>query len=363
VGNLIYGGLGNNGSFGTATSDRSMGAVLGNLWEGRLGTWAIHLREQTPQLGQGDAASPPAPGFVNPHDPNVHTSESFDIMWGKKFGTTSFGLRLNRSNTTAEGDLYNIGLGSLSKIETDDPFFDPNTARNIMGVGAGAAFELSPTSTAEFNVLWQNRDFKLTDSLGTVLGEDDGATAYQVAARAMWQWQPNVLVVPVFKWSTYDLSNKFGTPLVATESSVSQWQAGIAGNWTLGSNDLFVLGATFAQNKFDNFGNLVEVTETHFPQVFAALETHVNNMLTLRFGATKGVFSKIEVKDGEDTASPGTFEIRASDFEMRLGVGVKVGALQLDAVLNNNYPFNGPFLFTGNSTAGVFPHVTATYGF
>src|SRR5437762_12787581 len=52
VGNLVYGELGNTQS-PPLTFDRSIGAVLGNLRDGRYGTWAIHLREQAPQLGQG----------------------------------------------------------------------------------------------------------------------------------------------------------------------------------------------------------------------------------------------------------------------------------------------------------------------
>ena len=62
VGNLVYGELGNVSS-PPFTFDRSVGAVVGNLWEGRLGTWAIHLHEQQTNLGQGDAGpSQPAPG-------------------------------------------------------------------------------------------------------------------------------------------------------------------------------------------------------------------------------------------------------------------------------------------------------------
>src|SRR5438093_5632818 len=46
VGNLVYGELGN--AFGSTTFDRSVGAVLQNLFDGKLGTWGIHLREETP---------------------------------------------------------------------------------------------------------------------------------------------------------------------------------------------------------------------------------------------------------------------------------------------------------------------------
>src|SRR5436309_8355965 len=64
VGNLVYGELGTTpGTVTPPIDDRSVGAVLGNLWDGRLGTWAIHIRQQTPNLGQGDAQSSAAPGI------------------------------------------------------------------------------------------------------------------------------------------------------------------------------------------------------------------------------------------------------------------------------------------------------------
>src|SRR5262245_62635608 len=47
VGNLVY--------VEPTPGNQSMGAVLGNLWDGRLGTWAIHLREFHPALGQAIA--------------------------------------------------------------------------------------------------------------------------------------------------------------------------------------------------------------------------------------------------------------------------------------------------------------------
>jgi len=103
VGNLIYGELGtlsdpNNPAIDNSnplTLDRSMGAVLGNLWDGRFGTWAIHLREESAALGQGDASGQPNPGLGG-IDPNHNANEAIDLMWGKKSGTTSFGLRLFR---------------------------------------------------------------------------------------------------------------------------------------------------------------------------------------------------------------------------------------------------------------------------
>jgi hypothetical protein len=59
VGNLIYGELGNSTGTRSLTSDRGVGFVMGNLWDGRWGTWSLHLREETPELGQGDANTSP----------------------------------------------------------------------------------------------------------------------------------------------------------------------------------------------------------------------------------------------------------------------------------------------------------------
>lgn len=361
VGSLVYGELGNVAS-PPVTFDRSVGSVIGNLWEGRLGTWAIHLREQTPQLGQGDAAATPAPGAFG-DDPNTNTSESIDLMWGQKFGTTSFGLRVNRSYGRV---LQEIG-GVTSKLESDFTMPDPNLARNVLGFGAGIGFELSPTSNVEVGLLYQNRTW-LLDTPGLRV-EEDGAAAYTVAARAMWQWQPNIMLVPVFKYYNFDLGEKASAAGVTTafDNNRSGWQIGGAGNWTLGSNDLFVLGVNVAQNKLKQqedlfglgLGDTLELTESFTPQLFAALETHVNSWLTLRFGANKGAWEKLKV----ELPNGNKQELSASSFNMSLGAGVKLGNLQLDAILADDFPNNLPYFISGNVTTNMFTKVTATYPF
>jgi len=371
VGNLVYGELGSDLA---STDDRAVGAVLGNLGEGRYGTWGIHLRQQTPNLGQGDGSSEGVPGVGA--DPNFHTNESFDLMWGRKFGTSSLGLRLNRSFMGLEFDNGILGAGTLGTLEYDlqggvpDPAA-ANLQRNIWGFGAGYGMELSPTSQLEFSVLYQTRTYEISDTLGAT-AEEDGPTTYQIAARAWWQWQPNVVVVPVFKWYSYDLSTV--DPVAGTDdNSLTGWQVGAAGNWTLGSNDLFVLGVAFGGNNVDQEATVIgipspigtvstvgEINETYMPLVFAALETHVNNWLTLRFGANKMAFHHAKI---EDNTVPGTFEFSDSPFNMSIGAGVKVGTLQLDAVVNDDFPRNGLYLFSGAVTTSLFPKVTATYSF
>lgn len=396
VGNLVYGELGNvlvNGNGNPISLDRSVGAVLGNLWDGRFGTWAIHLREQTPNLGQGDAFSTGNPG-VGGGDPNTHTNESFDIMWGRKFGSTNFGLRVNRSFFKLKDEIP----GLTTNLEFDAPSLggglptngDPNLTRNIFGISGGIGFEMNPQTSVEMALLYQSRNFESSQTPGTKY-ESDQPTTYQFSARAMWKWNANTMVVPVFKWYSYDLSTKTtsGATVTSFDNSLKGWQVGMASNWTLGTNDLFVLGATFAQNKVDQqndlfnivgttlpggapttpgaFSDSLEITESFAPQVFAALETHVNSWLTIRFGANKGAWHTYKVTDKTRTQ---TLTVNDSPFSMNIGAGVKLGGLQLDALLDNLFPHNpaaqflgGSSSVTSNGTGVAFPKVTATYSF
>jgi len=466
VGNVVYGELGN--LYGSTTSDRGVGAILGNLFDGRYGTLGIRMSEETAQLGQGDANTPVGAGF-GAWDPNVNTSHAFDILWGKKFGKASLGLQMNRSYSHAVGDPFIVdfvGSGySWKEIEGDDFSAgapeDLNYHRNILGFGGGIGLEVSPTFTLEASMLYQSRTFSAVDTLydqttfsytvfpgggspgydnDVIPGqkwENDGSGAYLMALRGLYQAKPDLLLVPMFKYysqkadvkGTFIVPSGFGTHTgvgpdlqydfypagsdslfggesisLTDEDQRSCWQVGLAGNWTLNQNDLFVIGATVASNQhtvksmdvvqtgdiprtttppltssyvysepFVNFSG--KFTETLMPSIFAALETHVNSWLTLRLGATQGVFYSVkhEFEDFEYNyltdkveavrGSKNVTTYHYSPFTMELGAGFKLGTLQLDATVNPAFVHNGPYLISGASTGGMFPRVTATYTF
>jgi hypothetical protein len=380
VGNLIFGELGRSVTT-TTVADRGVGTVLGNLWDGRFGTWGLHLRQFTPALGQGDVPSQPNPGGYG-LDPNFNSNEAIDLMWGRKSGTTSFGLRFNRSFFKSEDALPGVITSILEYDAAEDT---ANLARNVMGIGAGVGFEMNPNTNIELTVLYQARSFEVsttTPAAVTTL-QDDGAGNYLVGGRALWQWQPNVLVIPVVRFYSFDLSTSSTVAGVTTvaDNSLTGWQAGVAGNWTLGTNDLFVLGLTVAQNRLkqedDIFGiaggivtppggtpitDDLEITETITPQLFAALETHVNNWLTFRLGASKGAWHSVEIQ--ENATAGRNIKTNLSSFKMNIGTGVKIGTIQLDAVLNNAFPQTLGGFFSQTPTGFVsFPKVTATYSF
>ncbi len=345
-----------DGYFGL--DDRAVGAVLGNLWDGRFGTFSFHLREYSPQLGQGDSYSQPFPGDQYGYDPNDFSGyESFDIMWGKKFGGTSVGLRLNKVNWKRE-------LTPQTGASTVQEGFG-NYERNTMGLGGGLGFTLNPNTNAEVSFQYQSRTFEIPVTGGKQV--EDGAGAYLFAGRMMWQWEPNVLVVPVVKFASYDLSYKYdpATLAPAYDRKFSNWSAGVAGNWSLNQNDLFVAGVTFGSNVDDQKTAKVKITESMMPTVFASLETHVNPWLTIRFGGRKTAFYTYKIEDNTGTSTYKEQKTNSNTFSLNLGAGVKVGTLQFDGVLAQDF-FNNPgSYFPTNSFSDfpLFPKVTATYSF
>jgi hypothetical protein len=289
-------------------------------------------------------------------------------MWGHKSGTTSLGLRLNRSFASFEDQLP----GVTTKLKFDPAAASNNLGRNIMGYGAGVGFQMNPQTDVELAGLLQLRTYE-NSTTAVQKNTDNGSTTYQLAARAMMHWKPNVMIVPVIKFSSFDLSEKLdatpgGGVLTQFDNSLTGWQLGVSSDWTLGTNDMVVWGVTFAQNKIDEEEDLFGlvgandhaiITESLMPQLFAALETHVNNWLTLRFGANKGAFQNLKI---EDKVTGETTKQSLSSFTMNLGAGVKVGSLQFDALLAPNFFQN--LGWVGSGVAGsYFPKVTATYAF
>jgi len=399
VGNLVYGEFGQVvdyddvwGEYFT-TEDRSVGAVLGNLFDGRFGTFAFHLREISPTLGSGHQAlgyggmspEPSTSGatdtgyeysygvgfetYMNWIDPNAgYHTEAFDLMWGKKFNSLSLGLRLNRSAYKQTGE----SGGTDYSYEGYDDQYD----RNILGFGGGVGFEFSPTLQGELGLLYQNRTYKWEYTDGDV-DESDGGGTYLASGRMMWQCQPNLLVVPVARVYSFDYSSKYtpdGGDAVKYEVKFSGWQAGVAGNWTLNQNDLLVAGVTFATNTQDFTTADDKYTETIMPTLFASIETKVNSWLTLRFGGRKGVFYSVKYEDTDpELENPYEYKTSYSPFQFFTGAGVKLGTLQFDATLAQDFFHNPATYITapvgegyeggGNYYSPLFPRVTATYTF
>lgn len=359
VGNLVYVEA---GSIYYNLSDHAVGAVLPGLFDGKYGVWSFNLRQYHPALGQSWNGSGLNPYNYNMssgdlgYDPNSQ-GEAFDIIWGHKMGNGNLALRVNRSfESTDNGTTQTEGGGNYN--------------RNILGFGGGYGWDMNANTQVEIGVHYQQRSFDQGPGNLT----DNGGTAMLVSARAFRKAAGNLTLVPVVKYFSFDNSytDQETTP-VDFDEKYSGWQAGLAGNWTVGSDDLLVFGAQFAQNKGD-YGDETE-TETFMPNVFMALETHINPWLTFRAGAQSAMFYSYK----DETTNPSSeYTEKANYFNFNLGTTVKLGNLTLDAVLDpaflqnpfaqlmggssafyyNSYYGSRPEGFAGNT---AFPMVSATY--
>jgi len=343
VGNLVY--------TEPNTNNEALGAVLGNLWEGRMGTWALHMRRFAPDLGQAMAGNPisstNAPGLFGDLNTN---GEALDLMWGHKMGSGNLGLRYNRSFISTEtGAGTSEGNGTLG--------------RNIWGLGAGFGFAMNPNADVELGGNFQNRSFK-GDGIGAPsAAADDGGSTYLVAGRAFVKGGANIMWVPVARVYSFDLSS-VDAAAVHTNRKVSGWEVGGAGNWSIGSDDLFVLGLQVVGNHAESTVGAnpkQEVNETFYPNAFMGIETHVNSWLTLRFGAQNAVLYSLKNQTGSPVV---TTTIKQHVFTYNMGAGVKLASLMLDATLAPGF-WNNPVSGVWNNGLGgaPFPRVSATYSF
>jgi len=306
VGNLIW---------VNPSDDQGMGAVLQNLFDGRFGSFAVNINNDAQAMGS--------------LDPNFTAGESVDLTWGRKMGSGSFGVRVNRS---------------YSSLETAAGTTEGLYGRNIMGFGAGYGWALNSNTDVELSALYQTRSFK------TATATEHGGTAYQLAGRAMTKAGSNLSLTTAVKISSYDMSTETVPAGVVTTDKTTGWSAGLAGNWTLGSNDLFVFGAEFNNAKNDN--GTAQQKASLMPAVFMGLETGVNSWLTLRFGASNSITAR-----GENFAGD---VLKTDTFSFSTGAGVKVGTLQFDATVAPSF-YNGAVNNVLNGTP--FANVSATYTF
>ena len=343
VGNLVY--------TEPNTGNEALGAVLGNLWEGRMGTWALHLRRFAPDLGQSVSGNPISttafPGVFGDQNTN---GEALDLMWGHKMGSGNLGLRYNRSfisNETAAGTAEGNG----------------NLGRNIWGLGAGFGFAMNPNTDVELAGNFQNRSFKGANFTTPNAAADDGGSTYLVAGRAFMKGGANVMWVPVARIYSFDQSS-VDAAAVSTSAKISGWEIGGAGNWSIGSDDLFVLGLQVVGNHAESTVGAnpkTELNETFYPNAFMGIETHVNSWLTLRFGAQNAVLYSLKNQTGAPTV---TTTIKEHVFTYNMGAGVKLASLMLDATLAPGF-WNNPVSGVWNNGLGSapFPRVSATYSF
>jgi len=391
--NLVYGDLGNKSLPGGDLTDftnnnqnprledanRSMGAILGNLWGGKIGVWSVNFNEN---------ASPLSPALGAQYF-NRNANEALDLLWGWKMQKTSIGLRLNKSYSSLE-----TGNGTVITRPFTPPgsaiTSPPDNARqlfnglasqlgaddwNSFGAGAGATFTLGEGDKASMldvsgELRWMS--FEQSDTTGAVKFEDNGGLSYAFNARLHWEKEGDFHLMPVVNFYRLDLGTKYsstaGLPVADTtyDNTVTGLNAGLVGNWKLRDSDWFWLGAAYEYSKIDfedtardpQASGALEASYTNMPNIFAALESSLWPWFTVRLGAGRPLFS--ELKANDKTTPKIETKVKDSPLQYTVGVGFHFAKLDVDAVVNQDFGFTGGWFASGNSET-PFSKLSATY--
>lgn len=101
-------------------------------------------------------------------------------------------------------------------------------------------------------------------------------------------------------------------------------------------------------------GNLV------FPGFQMGLEAELARWLVLRAGSSKRI-SRLKIKNEYRNNLSVTETVQSgTEYEMQFGLGFRFGRLTIDAQLNDNLPFNGGYLLSGNAEE-PFSRLSLTY--
>lgn len=391
--NLVYGDLGkkslpigslndfqdNNQNPRLDDANRAMGAILGNLWGGKIGVWSVNFNEN---------ASPISPALGAQYF-NRNSNEALDLLWGWKMQKSSIGLRLNKTYSSIENNNGTVitrpytGPGStittaanarqafneLASVLGSDDW-------NSLGVGAGASFTFGEGDKASMldlsgELRWMT--FEFSDTTGAVKYEDNGGLSYAFNARYHWMKEGDFHLMPVGNFYRLNLGTKYsstaGVPIADTtyDNSAMGINIGLVGNWKLRDSDWFWLGAAYEYSKLD-FEDVVrnpqpsgheEITYQNMPNIFAALESSLWPWFTVRLGAGRPLFSTLKATDKDVTPNNET-KIKDSPLQYSVGVGFHFAKLDVDAVVNQDFAFTGGWFSSGNNET-PFSKLSATY--
>ena len=325
VNNLASASLGTSGE---AERDNYFG-VIGSGAKGRYGTFEIFLRGQSPFL---EALNVFDSGLLGP-DLDI-TSQQYDIGWAKQFDRIALGFRFEqaRSRQEVDGD--------------EQTPIGPAGTWNTTAFHAGIKVDTRRTDFFEIGGEVRSLSFKNTIADPDI--EDDASPSWRLSGRYWASLSDRVDFVPAVNFSQVDITEQDDT----NDRIFNHFHLGAAFIFDVNQDNMLTLGAAF--NRQENEEDDVSITS--FPTLFGALEWDIKSWLTGRVGAQQAMRTT-SFGDNNDTLD--------SDFRYGLGVGLHFNDFDLDATLNQNFPFTGGYFLSGQETGGgsLFGRVTGVYYF
>jgi len=384
--NLVYGNWGredvstsfqdnNEVPSSLLNADRGMGAYL-SICKKLPGTWGVQINENR---------NPLSPAY-GPQYWDRQGNEGITLLWGNKLGAKSaIGFTLEKagsrfeSSTAIQYPFWEIQnpvsipggtpTNARELMNRVNQQLGANDARNEWGIGGGLTTNWSSHGRdhmAEVGVHYRNNTLHQEDQTAQTLLEDNGNTDIAINARMQCAVSDNSYLSPVINWYSMNRGTKnTDTTTPANDfdikNKISGFNIGLAETWVLRETDMLVLGVSVNREKLDlhsTTGTSEVVTYTNSPTVFGALEAHPTHWWHLRFGAGKPVWSKLT----DETTTKVT--VKDSPLQYAVGTGFRLGsALDLDAVVNQDFAFTGGWAASGTSTGFPFSSLSATYRF
>jgi hypothetical protein len=376
---VVVGELGYSDGWG-----KGFGATMGLGQDNAYGVLGIMLRE--------NSAFAPIPGDW------TNDGSQFDLLWGMNFEKLTFGVRFDNTSskleeTDQDGNGYAVSPYYIYYVG-EDILMTPNYL-NSTGVAVSAAMDVRDADKIEATFEYRSLGFSY-EELGTAFEvTDQGEPSYGFWGRGFFAMNDKVTIVPMVGYNKYDYSWEVKSDIPdeedASDQTLSYMRAGVGMKVDVGS--FFMLGVGLSQWKLniDNtFGSATppggnvesfEYTGTSLPFFFGTFEADLRDWLTIRFGAKKNLINEdatIEWVDGSSLEYKTKNSNIVSDvrsgllsegiylpyfeepFVFSMGLGFKWNDIEIDATLNEDYPFTGMYWLSGVSEE-PFGKISVTY--
>jgi len=374
---VVVGELGYESGWG-----KGFGATMGLGQDNAYGVFGIMLRE--------NSAFAPVPGIWS------NDGSQFDLLWGMNFEKVSFGVRFDNSSSELK---WTDEAGDGMSYSPMFFFYGPGVLLpnyfNTMGIGVSATMDVREADKVEATFEYRTLDFAMEAIGADYKVEDKGEPSFGFWGRGFFALNENITLVPMVGYNKYDTSFEITSAVAdeedASDETLTNMKAGLGMRVDVGS--FFMLGVGFSQWKMeiDNsyaeaapVGTLVETFEftgTSLPFLFGTFEADLRDWLTIRFGARKNLISeeatmewvdgesiKFETKNGSLNSdvrdylySEGVYVPYFEEpFMFSMGLGFKWNDIEIDATLNEDYPFTGMYWLSGDSET-PFGKISVTY--
>lgn len=285
---------------------------------------------------------------------------------GVSFTRSSWSFEGSNPDTTADQSYTTVGVGGTW---TNNEGFAFDAAFTWGSAGGEASFGATDPYTVEF----------------------DSKTAFEVGARAFYDWKDDVTLVPVVSFQSADYSltdnddpTTLGAPQTGDKYTNFLFGAGL--NMDVNSSNMLIVALEVNSMKWefsnspesdDTGDSFAEIKGKYLPTIRMALETAVNSWMTTRIGAAKhlGDYTYTDLDGDEfkfDTGTPGFFTGPFEDsdgFDWSLGLGFNVAEWTIDLEVAEEAPFSTFYWVTGysnydqDSDEGPVTRISGIYNF